>query len=175
VLTFLKDLRYGVRALAATPGFTAAAIICLALGIGGTTAIFSVVHAVLLRPLGYREPDRLVRLYTEFPTFPNGGLRRFWISPPEYYELSHELDSWESLDAWSTGGVNLGGAAEPIRVTSCSVTGGLFPTLGVSPIIGRSITPQDDVPGAPLVVMIPRIVATRVRGRWFHRRPGGPD
>jgi putative ABC transport system permease protein len=154
VFTFLKDLRYGVRALAATPGFTAAAIICLALGIGGTTAIFSVVHAVLLRPLGYREPDRLVRLYTEFPKFPNGGLRRFWTSPPEYYELSHELDSWESLDAWSTGGANLGGAAEPIRVTSCSVTGGLFPTLGVSPIIGRAITPQDDVPGAPLVVVI---------------------
>ncbi len=154
MFTFLKDLRYGVRALAATPGFTAAAMICLALGIGGTTAIFSVVHAVLLRPLGYREPDRLVRLYTEFPKFPNGGLRRFWTSPPEYYELSHELDSWESLDAWSTGGVNLGGAAEPIRVTSCSVTGGLFPALGVSPIIGRSITPQDDVPGAPLVVVI---------------------
>lgn len=154
MLTFLKDLRYGARALAATPGFTAAAIICLALGIGGTTAIFSVVHAVLLRPLGYREPDRLVRLYTEFPKFPNGGLRRFWTSSPEYYELSHELESWESMDAWSTGGVNLGGAAEPIRVTSCSVTGGLFPTLGVSPIIGRSITPQDDVPGAPLVVVI---------------------
>jgi putative ABC transport system permease protein len=154
VSTFLKDFRYGARALAATPGFTAAAIICLALGIGGTTAIFSVVHAVLLRPLGYREPDRLVRLYTEFPKFPNGGLRRFWTSPPEYYELSHELESWESLDAWATSGVNLGGAAEPIRVTSCSVTGGLFPTLGVSPIIGRAITPQDDVPGAPPVVLI---------------------
>jgi putative ABC transport system permease protein len=154
VSKFLKDLRYGVRALAATPGFTAAAIICLALGIGGTTAIFSVVHAVLLKPLGYHEPDRLVRLYTEFPKFPNGGLRRFWTSPPEYYELSHELDSWETMDAWSTGGVNLGGAAEPIRVTSCNVTGGLFPTLGVSPIIGRTITPQDDVPGAPLVVVI---------------------
>jgi predicted permease len=154
VSTFLKDLRYGIRALSAAPGFTAAAIICLALGIGGTTAIFSVVHAVLLRPLGYREPDRLVRLYTEFPQFPNGGLRRFWTSPPEYDELKRETQSWESLDAWNSGGVNLAGAADPIRVTSCSVTGGLFQTLGVAPILGHVINPQDDVPGAPIQVVI---------------------
>ena len=152
--TFFKHLRYATRTLAATPGFTAAAIVCLALGIGGTTAIFSVVHAVLLRPLGYREPDRLMRLYTEFPKFPNGGLRRFWTSPPEYDELSRELESWESLDAWTMGGVNLAGAADPIRVTSCFVTGGLFPSLGVSPAIGRAITPADDIPGAPQVAVI---------------------
>lgn len=152
--TFLKDLRYAVRMLAKSPGFTAAAIICLALGIGATSAIFSVVHAVLLRHLGYREPDRLVRLYTEFPKFPNGGLRRFWTSPPEYDELKHDLTSWESLDAWTTGGVNLAGAADPIRITGASVTGGLFPSLGVSPELGRTITPQDDLPGAPLTVVI---------------------
>jgi len=154
VSTFLKDLRYAVRMLAKSPGFTAAAIICLALGIGATSAIFSVVHAVLLRHLGYREPDRLVRLYTEFPKFPNGGLRRFWTSPPEYDELKHDLTSWESLDAWTTGGVNLAGAADPIRITGASVTGGLFPSLGVSPELGRTITPQDDLPGAPLTVVI---------------------
>src|SRR5271170_4025695 len=140
--------------LAKSPGFTAAAVICLALGIGATSAIFSVVHAVLLRPLGYRDPGRLVRLYTEFPKFPNGGLRRFWTSPPEYDELKRNLASWESLDAWAIGGVNLGGAAEPIRVTAASVTGGLFPSLGVSPELGRAITPADDVPGAPLVAII---------------------
>src|SRR5262249_2963386 len=119
--------------LAKSPGFTAAAVICLALGIGATSAIFSVVHAVLLKQLGYREPDRLIRIYTEFPTFPNGGLRRFWTSPPEYYELSHELQSWEGLDAFTTGGTNLAGAADPIRVTSSGVTGGMFQTLGVTP------------------------------------------
>ena len=154
MFTFFKDLKYAARMLAKSPGFTASAILCLALGIGATSAIFSVVHAVLLRPLGYRQPERLVRLYTEFPTFPNGGLRRFWTSPPEYYELSHEMQSWESLDAWLTSGVNLAGAADPIRVTSCSVTGGLFNTLGVSPMLGRAITPQDDVTGAPIVIMI---------------------
>jgi len=154
VSTFLKDLRYAARMLAKSPGFTAAAVICLALGIGATSAIFSVVHAVLLRPLGYRDPGRLVRLYTEFPKFPNGGLRRFWTSPPEYAELKQDLTSWETLDAWTTGGVNLAGAADPIRVTSASVTGGIFPSLGVSPEIGRGITPQDDVPGAPLAVIL---------------------
>jgi putative ABC transport system permease protein len=154
VSTFFKDLRYAARMLAKSPGFTAAAVICLALGIGATSAIFSVVHAVLLRPLGYRDPGSLVRLYTEFPKFPNGGLRRFWTSPPEYDELKRDLTSWESLDAWVTGGVNLAGAADPIRVTFASVTGGLFPSLGVSPELGRAITPQDDVPGAPTVVVL---------------------
>lgn len=159
---FLKDLRYAARMLAKSPGFTAAAVICLALGIGATSAIFSVVHAVLLRPLGYRDPGRLVRLYTEFPKFPNGGLRRFWTSPPEYDELKRDLASWESLDAWATSGVNLAGAADPIRVTGASVTGGLFPSLGVSPELGRAITPADDVPGAPVVVVISHDLWQRV-------------
>ena len=154
VPTFFKDFRYAARMLAKSPGFTAAAVICLALGIGATSAIFSVVHAVLLRPLGYRDPGRLVRLYTEFPKFPNGGLRRFWTSPPEYVELKRDLASWESLDAWAVRGVNLGGAAEPIRVTGAAVTGGLFPSLGVSPELGRGITPQDDVQGAPMAIVI---------------------
>jgi putative ABC transport system permease protein len=154
VTTLFRDIRYGARMLAQRPGFPAAAVVCLALGIGATSAIFSVVHSVLLKPLAYREPDRLLRLYTEFPTFPNGGLRRFWTSPPEYYELSHELRSWESLQAWLTAGVNLAGATDPIRVTSCSVTGGLFQALGVKPMLGRWITPQDDAPGAPMVILI---------------------
>jgi putative ABC transport system permease protein len=140
--------------LGGTPGFTAAAVICLALGIGGTTAIFTVVHAVLLRPLGYRDPGSLVRIYTEFPKFPNGGLRRFWTSPPEYDELKRRLQSFESLNAWINTGVNLAGAADPIRVTGSFVTGGLFQQLGASPAIGRGIAPEDDVQGAPLVVVI---------------------
>ncbi len=166
--TVIKDLRYAARMLASSPGFTAAAVICLALGIGATSAIFSVVHAVLLRPLGYREPDRLIRVYTEFPKFPNGGLRRFWMSPPEYDELSRELQSWESFDAWADGAVNLAGAAEPIRVTSVFVTGGLFQSLGVSPALGRAITPQDDIQGAPQVA----IISDGLWQRAFGRDPG---
>src|SRR4051812_17392036 len=105
----MRDLRYAARMLFRSRSFTAAAVLCLALGIGATTAIFSIVNAVVLRPLPYREPDRLVRLYTEFPTFPGGGLRRFWTSPPEFLELRRDLKSWENLEAFTTNGVNLGG------------------------------------------------------------------
>jgi predicted permease len=154
VSTFFSDLRGAFRMLASSAGFTTAAVICLALGIGATSAIFTVVHAVLLRPLGYQEPDRLVRIYTEFPAFPNGGLRRFWMSPPEFDELKRELLSWKAFDAWTTGGVNLAGTADPIRVTSSSVTGGLFQLLGVPPELGRTMTPEDDAPGATRTAMI---------------------
>jgi predicted permease len=165
---WIKDIRYAVRMLAATPGFTAAAVVCLALGIGGTAAIFTVVHAVLLRPLGYRDPAGLVRVYTEFPKFPNGGLRRFWTSPPEYDELKRDLQSFESLDAWVNTGVNLAGAADPIRVTGSAVTGGLFHQLGVAPAIGRGITPEDDVQGAPLTI----VLSDGLWQRAFARDPG---
>src|SRR5215475_9448695 len=97
--TFLHDLRYGLRILLRNPAFAAAAVVCLALGIGATTAIFSVVNAVLLRPLPYVQPQRLVKVYSEFGSFPGGGLRRFWISPPEYLDLKRETKSWESLAA----------------------------------------------------------------------------
>ena len=145
-----QDVRYGVRVLLSNIGFTLAAVLCLALGIGGTTAIFSVVNAVLLKPLPYRNPDRLVRLYTEFPKFPKGGLSRFWTSPPEYEDLKRELKSWEALEAWVGGGANLagGGTSEPVRITVTNVTGGMLPMLGVTPLAGRLLTPEDDVPGA---------------------------
>ena len=93
--TLLQDMRYGTRMLTHSPGFTFAAVICLALGIGGTTAIFSIVYAVLMRPLPYAHPDQLVRVYTEFPAFPNGGLRRFWTSPPEFLDLRKYTHSWQ--------------------------------------------------------------------------------
>ena len=144
------DIRYGFRMLRSNPGFTVAAIICMTLGIGATTAIFSVVSAVLLKPLPYRNPEELVRLYTEFPTFPKGGLRRFWTSPAEYDDLKRGLKSWDALEAWTVGGANLsgGGTSEPIRVTATNVTGGMLQMLGVPPIAGRLLTPEDDVPGA---------------------------
>src|SRR6476659_7220368 len=100
----MRDLKFAVRQLVKNSGFTCAAVLCLALGIGATTGIFSVVNAVLLRPLPYAEPERLVRLYTEFPSFPNGGLRRFSFSAPEYLDLKREATSWQNLEVWNNSG-----------------------------------------------------------------------
>jgi len=150
----MNDLKFAYRQLLKNPGFTAVAVLTLALGIGANTAIFSVVNAVLLRPLPYAKPERLVRIYSEFPTFPNGGLRRFPVSAPEYLDLRRETKSWESLDVWLNSGANIAGKGEPTRVTSSLVTGGLLNALGVAPVYGRLITRADDDPGAPLVANI---------------------
>ncbi|HEY6347940.1 MAG TPA: ABC transporter permease [Candidatus Angelobacter sp.] len=158
--TFWHDLRYGLRLLLKNPGFAGAAIVCLALGIGATTAIFSVVNAVLLRPLPYAQPERLIKVYSEFPNQSSG--RRFWISPPEYIDLKRDTKSWESLDAWVNNGVNLGGKMEPVRITASFVTGGLLRSLGVTPALGRVITPEDDDPRANTVVDISYGVWQRV-------------
>jgi putative ABC transport system permease protein len=152
--TLWQDVRHGIRLMLKNPGFTLAAVVCLMLGIGATTAIFSVVNAVLLRPLPYKQPQQLARVYTEFPTFPNGGLHKFWTSPPEFLELRRDLRSWSSLDAWVNGGANVAGIAQPARVTASFVSGGMMDTLGVSPLMGRLISPKDDDPAAPVVADI---------------------
>jgi predicted permease len=162
--TFLRDLRYGVRILARNPGFAAVAILCLALGIGATTAIFSVVNAVLLRPLPYVHPERLIKVYSEFGNFPGGGLRRFWVSPPEYLDLKRDTKSWETLDAWVIGGVNLASEAEPVRATASFISGGTLRTLGVPARLGRLVTPEDDDPTSPVVADISYGLWQRVFG-----------
>ena len=147
----INDLRYAIRMLCKSPGFTAVAVFTLALGVGAATTIFSVVNAVMLQPLPYAEPDRLLRLYTEFPWFPHGGLQRFAVSPPEYLDLRRETKSWAALDAWTIVGVNVAGDAQPTRATGSGVTGGLLRSLGVTPMLGRLIAPEDDAPGGPQV------------------------
>src|SRR5882757_179483 len=152
--TLWQDFQFAVRVMRKNPGFTVAAVLCLMLGIGATTGIFTVVNAVLLQPLPYSHPEQLVRVYTEFPTFPNGGLPRFWTSTPEYFDLKKDTNSWATLDAWGVSGTNLGGKTQPVRVTAAYVTGTLLETLDVSPVMGRLIGPADDAPGAPLVADI---------------------
>ncbi|MGH9754951.1 MAG: ABC transporter permease [Blastocatellia bacterium] len=149
--TLLQDLRYGARMLWKKPGFTVIAVITLALGIGANTAIFSVVNGVLLRPLPYKEPGRLARVYSEFPTM---NLRKFWISPPEFLDIQKEAKSWESIGAWSTGGVNLSSTGEPIRVNSNGVTRSLIDTLGVPPMLGRNFAPEEEKPNGPRAAII---------------------
>ncbi|HYL99033.1 MAG TPA: ABC transporter permease, partial [Blastocatellia bacterium] len=160
----LQDLRYGLRILAGKPGFSAVAISTLALGIGANTAIFSVVYGVIIKALPYRDPGQLVRLYSEFPTFPGGGLRRFQVSGPEFLELRRDAHSWQALDIWTDGGVNLTGAVQPIRVQASFVSGTLLQSLAVAPIKGRLISPEDDLPGATKVAVISESLWQRTFG-----------
>ena len=152
--TIVQDVRYAIRMLVRTPGFTAASIVCLALGIGATTAIFSIVNAVLLRPLPYAQPERLVRIYTEFPDAPASSAHKFWFSAPEFLDLRSDSTSFETLDGWVNGGANLTGGTEPIRVTASFISGGMLPTLGVSPLRGRLLNDQDDLPTSPVTAVI---------------------
>jgi putative ABC transport system permease protein len=160
--TFLQDLRYGVRMLARKPAFTFIAIITLALGIGANTAIFSVVNGVLLRPLPFKNPERLVRVYSEFPTM---ELRKFWISVPEFIDIQNEAKSWESIGAWAAGGVNVEAKnGEPLRVTSTAITRSLIETLGVQPMMGRNFTPEEDKVGGPRAAIISHVLWQRAFG-----------
>jgi len=152
--TLRQDVLFALRMLRKNLGFTTAAVLCLMLGIGATTGIFTVVNAVLLEPLPYTHPEQLVRVYTEFPTFPNGGLHRFWTSGPEFINLRRDTHSWASLDAWVTSGANLAGTTQPVRVNAAAVSGGLLESLGVSPVMGRLIAASDDIKGAATVADI---------------------
>ena len=150
----VQDIRYGFRLLAKKPGFTAAAVACLALGIGATTAIFSVVNAVLLRPLPYTQSGRLVRIFTEFPNFPNGGLRHFWVSPPEFLDLRRDTSPSRPSKAGSTGRQpRRRQRTRPCHGVATS-RGGMLPMLGVSPMLGRLLIREDDTPNVPLTAVL---------------------
>ena len=166
--TLRQDVQFALRMMRKNLGFTTAAVLCLMLGIGATTGIFTVVNAVLLQPLPYAHPEQLVRVYTEFPTFPNGGLHRFWTSGPEFIDLKRDTHSWATLDAWVAGGANLAGKTQPVRVTAAYLSGRLLETLGVSPIKGRLISASDDVPGAA-------VVADISYGTWQSTFAGDPN
>ncbi|HSK65198.1 MAG TPA: ABC transporter permease [Pyrinomonadaceae bacterium] len=149
--TFLQDLKYALRMLKKNPAFTAVAILTLAVGIGANSAIFSVVNSVLLRPLPYREPGQLVRVYSEFPTM---KLQKFWLSAPEMLDIQREAKSWEAIGAWAPGGQNVGTESEPLRVTSAAITRSLIDVLGVQPTLGRNFTEEEDRNGGPKVAII---------------------
>ncbi|MFL6274208.1 MAG: ABC transporter permease [Blastocatellia bacterium] len=139
----LQDLRYALRTMRSRPGFSATIILVLALGIGATTAIFSVVNAVLLRPLPYPQPDRLMMIFTTAERdghISNNGP----VFGPDFIEWREQCQSCEQMAAYvGTWPSNLTGGIEPERVRVARVTDGLFATLGVKPIIGRTFLPQE--------------------------------
>jgi putative ABC transport system permease protein len=150
--TFLQDVRYGVRMLLKNPGFTAVAVLTLALGIGANTAIFTVVNAVLLRQMPFPEADRLMAVHHSYAglNLPNASVD---ASSWDYYQ--HNVKSFESMAAYSgwKAPQNLTGVGDPQRVRTVAVTGDYFKVLNVAPILGRTFAREDDQPGSRQVVL----------------------
>jgi putative ABC transport system permease protein len=162
---FLRDVRYSLRTLRARPGFTITAILTLALGIGGSTAIFSLASAVLLGKLPFRDAERLVMVWDDASAI---GFPRNNLSPASYEALRTQTQSFEEMAAATPTGFVLTGAGEPEKVEGRRVTASFFPLLGVPPRIGRVFTPEEDQPGATRVVVLSH-------GLWqrrFGRDPG---
>jgi putative ABC transport system permease protein len=145
------DLVYALRSLRKSPGYAAVTILTLALGIGANTAIFSVVNGVILKPLPYPSPERLVYITSQFPGL---GFDQFWISAPEFVEFAESNRSFQRVGGYRAGAVNLGTPDQPRRVNSAVITSELMPTLAVAPIRGRQFTREDTLPGAEDVAVL---------------------
>jgi predicted permease len=161
--TLLQDMRYGIRMVAKSPGFAAIAIVTLALGIGANTALFSVVNGVLLNPLPYRQPDRLVAIYAKSKEFSHSS-----ISYPNFLDWVRTQRSFSSLAAFREENYNLTGMGEPERVQAEMVSANFFSTLGVNPIAGRLLRPEEDQVGAQPVALISG-------GFWKQKFGSSPD
>jgi predicted permease len=169
-----QDLRFAVRQMAQRPGFTAIILLTMALGIGANAAIFSVLDAVLLRPLPYNQPERLIKVWTRFTGIgaPND---QNWVSAPELRDLQQLNHSFSDLAAVSGGSFNLGIKGSPQRVVGAAVTPNLFSMLGVQPQFGRNFLPEEAQPGRDHEVILsheiwhrvfaanPNIVGTTIR------------
>jgi predicted permease len=163
-MSIAQDLRHAVRSLVKQPGYFAAAAVTLVLGIGFSTATFSVVHGVLLRPLPYQEPDRLVQFIERaLPRLP-----RFSVSPGHYLFWRDHATSFDGIGAWAMQSLTLERGSDPESIRVDRVTSNLFDVLGVAPIAGRGFAPADDEGGQPRVVMLSH-------GAWHRRFGGAPD
>ncbi|WP_224247771.1 ABC transporter permease [Hyalangium gracile] len=161
----LEDLRFAVRILRKNPGFTAVAILTLALAIGANTAIFSVVNGVLLRPLPFPEPDRLFQVFRRSPDWVATSL-----SEPQYAFVASQSQPFSGVTAYPAmnSGFNLTGDGLPERIMGTRVTRSFFEVIGVRPALGRTFHPEEDVPGGPHVVVLGHSL-------WQQRFGGSPD
>ena len=163
--TLLRDIRYGIRSLVKRPGFTVVALIALALGIGANTAIFSLVNAVLLRPLPFAEPDRLVWMWGNV----RNGTNRASVAPLDFLDYRKENKTFEEFAA-SFGiplALNLTGSGEPERLSAAAVTGNYFQALGAKPALGRTFQLENERPGSDEVAVLSY-------GLWQKRFGGDP-
>jgi predicted permease len=144
-----QDVTGAIRGLIKSPGFAAAALITLALGIGATSAIFSVVKAVLITPLPYAAPERTVQLFTRWTAF-----EKTWLADQEVVEFRQMAKTMTAIGAWTAAQQNLTGDGDPLRVGVGFVTANLFDVLGVRPLLGRGIRPEEDVPNGGQVAVL---------------------
>jgi hypothetical protein len=145
-----QDVRYGLRQLRRNPGFTAVAVLTLALGIGANTAIFSVLQAVVLRPLPYEEPGRLVVLWTDNM---RKNLHEERTSYPNFEDWKKDNHVFDDMAFCSSLTANLTGGDRPERVVAARVTSNLFSMVGVSPVLGHTFTPEDETRGNRVIVL----------------------
>src|SRR5678815_1298210 len=136
--TLIKDLRFGIRSLAKRPGFTALAILTLALGIGASTAIFSVVDGVLLRSLPYPDADQIVQLRE---VNERGG--RMSFAEPNFLDVRARSHSFQGVAQYSGQLATITGGSEPVRASACTVSADFFNVLGVKPLVGRTFAPEE--------------------------------
>ena len=170
----IQDLRFAIRQMVKKPGFTAVVVLTMALGIGANAAIFSVLDAVLLRPLPYSNPDRLIKVWTRFTGIgaPND---QNWVSAPEFRDFQQLNNSFSELAAIGSGSINLGVKGSPQRVVGASVSPSLFSMLGAQPLLGRTFLPEEAQPGRDHEVVLSYGLWRRVFGGnpkrdWKHHR-----
>ena len=159
-----QDVRCGLRMLRRNPGFTLVAVLTLALGIGANTAIFSVVHAVLLRPLPYPRPERLVMLWQSYP---QRGLTFWRLSQANFAAYREQSRSFESLAVYTRAGYNVSGGGEADRLQAANVSAEFFDIFSVAPRLGRTFRAGDDAPGHPRICVLSY-------GEWQRRFGGDP-
>ena len=145
----MNDIKYALRGLLSRPGFSVVAILTLALGIGANTAIFSVVNGVVLRPLSYPEPERILFITSQF----KGMFEQFWVSAPEFLEFRERNKAFASVGAYTVGAANLG-TETPSRPVTAAVSHDFITTLGVQPLRGRAFTREDTLPNSEEVAIL---------------------
>jgi predicted permease len=162
--TIIRDLRYAIRAFGRSPGFTVTAVLSLAIGVGANTAIFSVASALLLHPLPYPNPDRLVILWNRSPGL---GITEDWFSTAQYFDIRTRHHGFDDLAIAIGANYNLTGDSEPERIGTIRASSNLLPLLGATPAYGRLFGRDDDVPGNTGTAVLSH-------GTWMRRYGGDP-
>lgn len=151
--TLIQDIRYGIRSLSKRPGFVVIAVITLGLGIGANTAIFSVVNAVLIKPLPFKDPDRIVLIWGFLPKYAQ-TTDKLPSSAPNYLAIASQSQSFENLSAFRSWSWQLTGGGEPEQLQGVRVSANFFASVGMNPMLGRAFVTEEDDPNAPPVAII---------------------